>query len=132
MKRSAMMLASVVALAALASAADSAFAKSPANSATYKLDASDPNAAKACTDKGGVVTTDKLGAKVCTLPLAACTVSAGTSNPYTLDPSDPNAAKACADACGTVSTDASGQKICTTPGTIAPATAPTTTREPHN
>jgi hypothetical protein len=48
-----------------ASAASTMAATNP-----YKLDPKDPNAAKACTDKGGKVSSDKDGNKICTLPKA--------------------------------------------------------------
>jgi len=136
MKISVTLCASVLALATLALTVDGAFAATNLNSSksnVYKLDPNDPNAAKACTDKGGIVSTGAGGQKTCTTPSAACSatnISAGTSS--SLDTNDAAAVKACFDACGTISTDQAGQTICTKPGTIAPATAPTTAREPNN
>ena len=105
MKFSAMLGAFVVAAAASALMAESAFAAT-----SYTLNPRDPNAARTCTASGGTVVTDASGAKVCAMP-PSCAPS-NMPNPYVLDPADPNAAKTCTDSCGTVSTDQMGQKIC--------------------
>lgn len=115
MKFSAMLLA--LALVALAAGGASA-------GTTVMLNPADPNAAKACTDKGGTVTSDAAGNKFCSLP---CPATTGATIAVKLALNDPNAAKACTDACGTVSTDASGQKVC-----VKPAGAMTPSREPSN
>jgi hypothetical protein len=130
MKFSAILCASVLGLVGLALTVDSAVAATNLNSSksnTAVIDSSDA-AAKACTDKGGVVTTAVGGQKSCTLPASPCLkIINGTSSSIDID--DPVAIRACFDACGAISTDQSGQKVCTKPG---PMPAPTPTREPHN
>lgn len=80
----------------------------------YRLTQDDPAAEKACTDKGGVVSTDQDGNKVCTLR-RACPAPGGPTQTTKLDAGDPAAAQKCTDACGAVSTDATGSKVCTKP-----------------
>jgi hypothetical protein len=79
----------------------------------YRLTAGDTAAEKACTDKGGTVSTDQDGYKMCTLP-RSCAMG-GASRTFKLDAGDPSAAKKCQDACGVVSTDNTGAKVCTKP-----------------
>jgi hypothetical protein len=61
-----------VAFATCSLTADGAFAavnynSSKSNSGNFALDPKDPNAAKACTDAGGKVSTQKNGHKVCSI-----------------------------------------------------------------
>jgi hypothetical protein len=79
----------------------------------YRLSAGDAAAEKACTDKGGAVTTDQDGYKMCSLPRSCA--AGGATRTVKLDLNDPAAAKKCQDACGTVSTDNAGAKVCTRP-----------------
>lgn len=79
----------------------------------YRLSAGDTAAEKACADKGGTVSTDQDGYKMCSLP-RSCPVG-GATRSVKLDANDPAAAKKCQDACGTVSTDSAGAKVCTKP-----------------
>jgi hypothetical protein len=76
--------------------------------------ADDPAAAKACTDKGGAVSTDQDGYKICTMP-RSCPAPGGATRSTKIDANDAAAAKRCQDTCGVVSTDASGAKVCTKP-----------------
>ncbi len=65
MKLSAMLCASVLALAVLTLAADGAFAETTIKSSkSNSSETLDPN----CTGKGGTVSTDKDGNKICTRP----------------------------------------------------------------
>jgi hypothetical protein len=123
-----MLCASALALATFASGA--AFAKTVEVTSTA-IDGSDA-AVKACTDKGGIVSTAAGGQKSCTTPSAACTTSkinVGTSSG--IDTNDEAAVRACFVACGTISTNQAGQTVCTKPGTLE-LPAPTPSREPHN
>ncbi len=79
----------------------------------YRLSAGDTAAEKACADKGGAVSTDQDGYKICTLPRSC--PAGGATRSVKLDANDPAAAKRCQDACGTVSTDSAGAKVCTKP-----------------
>lgn len=79
----------------------------------YRLGAGDTAAEKACVDKGGTVSTDQDGYKMCTLPRSC--PAGGATRSVRLDANDPAAAKKCQDACGTVSTDNTGAKVCTKP-----------------
>jgi hypothetical protein len=97
MKLSSILCASLVALAALSLAAEGTYAASSIKSSksntsdktatintsksnTYKLDPSDPNAEKSCTDGGGAVSTDKGGNKICTKPDDAINLNSSKSN----------------------------------------------------
>ena len=84
MKLSPLFCASFVALAALALSASGASAANLnlSKSNINKLAPNDPNAEKACTDGGGIVSTDKDGQKICTQPEAAnaTTVKSSKSN----------------------------------------------------
>ncbi len=74
MKLSPTLCVSVMALAAFALTANGAFASISLNSSrsnVYRIAQGDPNGEKACTDKGGKVSTDKDGNKICTLPAPA-------------------------------------------------------------
>ena len=129
MRFSLALCAGAFALLASATTAEVAVGATALTKTSYKLNPADANAAKACTDAGGTVTSVG-GGQVCTLP-AGCAIKATSS--YKLDPLDQGAAKACTDACGAVSTDTSGAKVCTmTAASVTPNASSTTTREPHN
>lgn len=118
--RVSVVLCASVAAVALWSLAGAVHAGDPAPAASkampnfYRLTQNDPAAEKACTDKGGAVSTDADGNKICTLK-RACRAG-GATQTTKLDAGDPAAAQKCMDACGVVSTDASGAKVCTKPG----------------
>jgi hypothetical protein len=117
MKVSALLCVSVAVLA-VSSLSGVANAAAPARSsqkapAFYTLTPDDPAAEKACKDKGGAVSTDQDGYKICKLA-QACPVG-GATTATKLDANDAAAAKKCQDACGTVSTGADGAQICTKP-----------------
>ena len=78
MKLSTIVSASFIAMAAFALAANdaSAAAANTGKTNTVKIDASNPNGEKDCTTKGGKVSTDKDGNKMCTT--AAVGSPAGT------------------------------------------------------
>lgn len=119
MKLSALLYASVAVLA-LASFHDRARGAEPGSSSQklpnfYRLTPDDPAAEKACTDKGGAVSTDEDGTKICTLA-RACAKPGGAATTAKLDGNDPAAAQKCKDACGVVSTDKDGAMVCTKPG----------------
>ena len=80
----------------------------------FRLSPNDPAAEKACSDKGGVVSTDPDGYKICTMP-RVCAAPGGATNTEKLNAGDPAAAKKCKDACGVVSSDQSGAAVCTKP-----------------
>jgi hypothetical protein len=101
-----------------------------ARSTTVAIDGS-AAAIKACTDKGGIVSTASSGQKSCTTSATACAsnnVSFGQSS--SIDVNDAAAVRACFDGCGTISTDQAGQSVCTKPDTMMPDAS--STREPHN
>jgi len=79
----------------------------------YRL-GTDAAAEKACTDKGGAVSTDQDGNRICTLA-RACPAPGGAISTAKLDTTDATAAKKCQDACGVVSTDKNGAAVCTKP-----------------
>ena len=115
-------------LCVLALASGAAFAKTVDVTSTA-IDSSDA-AAKACTDRGGIVSTAPDGHRSCTAPSAACTATKiGTSS--SIDTNDEAAVRACFVACGTISTNQAGQTVCTKSGTLG-VPAPTPSREPHN
>ncbi len=134
MKLSAMLCTSVLALAALAPAADGAINLNSSRSNIYRLAPNDANADKACTDKGGIVSTAKDGNKTCTIPVACATTIKGSKSnaSFKIDTNDAAAVKECFDACGTISTDKDGNKVCTKPAPVTPSPAPSTGREPNN
>ena len=118
MKVSALLCASAAAFAvSLSLAVTYAAVPAPGGAAKgpsfYRLTAGDAAAEKACADKGGAVSTDPDGYKICTLPRSCA--AGGASRTVKLDGNDPAAAKKCEDACGTVSTDNTGAKVCTRP-----------------
>lgn len=120
MRVSALLCASVAAFAAW-SASEGAHAAMPSPSAasqsapsSYRLSPGDAAAEKACVDKGGAVSTNQDGYRICTTG-RACPAPGGPTRTAKLDASDPAAAQKCKDACGAVSTDASGAKVCTRP-----------------
>ena len=80
----------------------------------FRLTANDPAAEKACKDKGGAVSTDQDGYKICTLS-HACPAPGGATRTTKLNAGDPGDAKKCKDACGVVSTDKDGAQVCTKP-----------------
>jgi hypothetical protein len=80
----------------------------------FRLPSNDPTAEKACSDKGGAVSTDQDGMRMCNMK-RACPAPGGATRTTKLDPNDPGAAKKCQDSCGTVSTAADGSKVCTKP-----------------
>lgn len=118
MKFSALLIASV-AVFALGSVGDGALAAMPSAASQkapsfYRLSPNDPAAEKACKDKGGAVTTDQDGYKICTMA-RACAAPGGATSTTKLNAGDPAAAKKCQDACGVVSTDKDGAQVCTKP-----------------
>lgn len=100
-------------LASAASAAPSPSASSEEAPGFYRL-APDATAEKACTDKGGEVSTDADGNKVCSLP-KSCSAQSGPTRTTPLDDNDRDAEQKCRDACGVVTTDENGAKACTRP-----------------
>jgi hypothetical protein len=80
----------------------------------YRLTAGDTAAEQACTAKGGVVSTDQDGYRICTLA-RACPAPGSAARTTKLDTNDAAAERKCKDACGVVSMDASGAKVCTKP-----------------
>ena len=71
MKLLPILCAGLLACAAFAVSADAASAAvrlNPSKSNIYKLAPNDPNAEKACTDKGGTISKAKEGATLCTMP----------------------------------------------------------------
>ena len=80
----------------------------------YRLTAGDTAAEQACTAKGGVVSTDQDGYKICTLA-RACPAPGGASSATKLNTNDAAAEQKCKDACGVVSIDKDGAKVCTKP-----------------
>lgn len=118
MKISALLCTSV-AVFGLSSFSDGARAAAPSPSSQklpdfYRLTPDDPAAEKACTVKGGAVSTDQDGNKICTLP-RGCTAPGGAMRTTKLDGNDPAAAQKCKDGCGVVSTDKDGAQVCTKP-----------------
>ena len=117
MKVSALVCASVVALGAW-SLSEAAFAAMPSPAASteapkfYRLTPGDQAAEKACADKGGFVSTDQDGNRMCNI----CPAPGAATKTTKLDANDPAAAQKCKDACGVVSTDNTGAKVCTRPG----------------
>jgi hypothetical protein len=116
MKRSAILCASVAVFAfslvpAQAVPPGEASAKMPS---FFRLSPNDPAAEKACSDKGGTVSTDQDGYKICTMP-RTCAASDGETRSDKLNAGDPAAVKKCKDACGVVSTDQSGATVCRKP-----------------
>ena len=105
-------------VALLAASSWAARADAPASRAAqkapafYMLSPNDPAAEKACKDKGGTVSTDPDGYKICKPRVCA---AGGPTTATKLDASDAAAAKKCQDACGTVSTGADGAQVCTKP-----------------
>ena len=80
----------------------------------FRLSPNDPAAEKACSDKGGTVSTDQDGYKICTVP-RSCAAPGDATRTEKLNTGDPAAAKKCKDACGVVSTNQSGAAVCTKP-----------------
>jgi hypothetical protein len=115
MKVSALLCASIAvfAMSSVAHAAMPSEASGKSAPSFFRLSANDPAAEKACRDKGGAVSTDEDGYKVCTMP-RSCSAG-GPTRTVKLDVSDPAAAKKCQAACGTVSTDNTGAQVCTKP-----------------
>lgn len=75
------LLASAVLSAGVASATN----LNSSRSNIYRLDPSDPNGEKACTDSGGAVSTDKDGQKICTKPEPASSTTVKSSKSNTSD-----------------------------------------------
>ena len=94
--------------------ADVTSGASPKPPSFYRLTPNDPAAEQACKDKGGTVSTDPDGYKICTLQ-RACAAPGGATRTTKLDAGDAAAAKKCQDACGVVSTDKDGARVCTKP-----------------
>jgi hypothetical protein len=113
MKVLALMCVSVAALALSSASADVPSAPSKKGPSFYRLAANDAAAEKACKDKGGAVSTDQDGYKICTLP-RSCPAPGGPTVTVRLDAGDAAAAKKCQDACGVVSMDR-GAQVCTKP-----------------
>lgn len=118
MKVSALLCASVAVFTVL-SLGVGASAAAPSGSsqkapAFFRLTQGDPAAEKACSDKGGTVSTDQDGYKICSLP-RDCATPGGATRTAKLDTNDQAAAKKCRDACGVVSTDSDGAQVCTKP-----------------
>ncbi|MCE9521094.1 MAG: hypothetical protein K8S25_01520 [Alphaproteobacteria bacterium] len=116
MRVSALLCASV-AVFTVSSFGGGAFGAVPGASADrgpsfFRLTANDPAAEQACKDKGGAVSTDQDGYKMCTIA-RACAAPGGATRTTKLDANDPAAAKKCKDACGVVSTDKDGAQVCT-------------------
>ena len=115
---------SVVSVVLCASVAVLAFSLAPAGAVPgepnakmpsfFRLSPNDPAAEKACSDKGGTVSTDQDGYKICTMP-RSCPAPGGATRTDKLNTADPAAATKCKDACGVVSTDQSGAAVCTRP-----------------
>jgi hypothetical protein len=116
MKRSAILCASVAvfAFSLMPAGAVPPGEASAKMSNFFRLSPNDPAAEKACSDKGGTVSTDQDGYKICTMP-RVCAAPGGATRTDKLNTGDPAAAKKCKDACGTVSTDQSGAQVCTKP-----------------
>jgi hypothetical protein len=131
MRVSGTLCVSALALAMVAATAGISFAAVVARSTTVTIDGS-ATAAKACTDKGGIVSTASGGQKSCTTSATACmsnNINVGQST--SIDINDTAAVRACFDACGSISTTQAGQNVCTKPDTMMPdASAPG--REPSN
>lgn len=104
---------SVAALALSSAYADVPSAPNQKGPNFYRLAANDAAAEKACRDKGGSVTTDQDGYRICTLP-RSCPAPGGPTVTVRLDASDAAAAKKCQDACGVVLMD-KGAQVCTKP-----------------
>ena len=130
MKVSGTLCVSALALAMVATTAGAAVV---ARATTVMIDGS-AAAAKACTDKGGIVSTAPSGQKSCTTSATACmsnNINFGQST--SIDINDTAAVRACFDACGTISTDQGGQSVCIKPDTMMPDTSSSAPgREPHN
>ena len=69
----------ILAAAVFASSATAATNLNSSRSNIYKIDSSDANAEKKCTDGGGKVSTDKDGNKICTTPQPAYATNLNSS-----------------------------------------------------
>ena len=120
MRVSATLCVSALAMAMLAATIGAPVAAVVARSTTVAIDGS-ATAAKACADKGGIVSTASSGQKSCTTSATACMsndIDFGQST--SIDINDTAAVRACFDACGTISTDQAGQSVCNKPDTMMP------------